>query len=213
VEGTGQAFKLVLNSLEDFGLLLETDTRLPSVSGLVAGEPVRGSWWAHPRSHEIFAALQSLADHKDVLIARLISGKVTLVHRKLWPNVLAVGSAREEWQLSGLSPPAQTLLKMIDEHGSQRSDRLDWPVKFKSVKLGDAAREIERRLLIHSEEFHSQSGAHAKVLETWEHWARRVALSARNLSPEQAKRNLERRLGNLNERFSASAWLPWQRTR
>ena len=39
--------------LKEHGLLLQTDVNLANVCALVAGAPLRGSWWAHPRSHEI----------------------------------------------------------------------------------------------------------------------------------------------------------------
>ena len=35
-------------TLAECGLLLESDAKLPSVAGLVACAPVRGSWWGHP---------------------------------------------------------------------------------------------------------------------------------------------------------------------
>jgi hypothetical protein len=206
-------FELVLKTLKDFGLLLETDARLPSVSGLIAGEPVRGSWWTHPRSHEIFAVLQQLADHKEVLITKLISGKVTLVHRKLWSYVLSIGTAREGWQVKGLSPSARVLLKMIDQHRESRSDRLAWPLKFKSVKPGPPIRELEIRLLIHTEEFHTESGAHAKLLETWECWAQRNRFTRKIREVAHAKQRLEEKLSVLNELFGAAAKLPWTRAR
>lgn len=205
----GPGFELVLSSLKEFGLLLETDTKLPSVAGQVAGEPIRGSWWAHPRSHQIFAVLQKVADHKDVLSARLISGKVTFVHRKLWPDILSVGTAREAWQLRGLTPAARMLLKMIDQHRELRSDQLEWPAKVKSVKPGQAARELEKRLLIHTREFHTESGGHAKLLETWGHWTTRLRFKRRVVEVANAKLRLEHRLSILNERFETSAALPW----
>src|ERR1700681_4423049 len=43
--------------LKNDGLLLKSDPRLPSVAGLVAGEAIRGSWWAHPAAHAIFQEL------------------------------------------------------------------------------------------------------------------------------------------------------------
>jgi hypothetical protein len=49
------------NNLETFGLLLKIDASLPNVCSIVVGEPVRGSWWSHPRSRDIFEALQALA--------------------------------------------------------------------------------------------------------------------------------------------------------
>jgi hypothetical protein len=58
---------------------------LPNVAEMVAGEPIRGSWWGHPASHAIFDALNSLAESPDVVRTRLVDGKVTLVHRRLWP--------------------------------------------------------------------------------------------------------------------------------
>ncbi len=206
-------FELVLKTLRDFGLLLEADANLPSVSGLIAGEPVRGSWWAHPRSHDIFVVLQHLADHKDVMTTKLLSGKVTFVHRKLWSAVLSVGTARERWQVHALPPSARVLLKMIDRHGELRSDQLEWPPKFKSVKPGQPLRELEKRLLIHTEEFHSESGAHAKRLETWECWAKRKSFSRKVPEVVNAKQILEERLSTLNELFGAAAELPWTRSR
>ena len=47
-------------ALEDAGILLVQDATLPSVTTLVAGGPVRGSWWAHEQSHSIFAVLEEL---------------------------------------------------------------------------------------------------------------------------------------------------------
>lgn len=202
-------FRIVLTKLKEFGLLLETDAKLPSVSGLVAGEPVRGSWWSHPRSHEIFSVLQQAVDHKDVLVTKLVSGKVTFVHRQLWPEVISIGSAREDWQMVGLSPPAEILLEQSDQIGSLATNEIKWPRPFKTLKPGDAVRELEKRLLIHSEEFHSDSGAHAKLVESWEHWSRRIGLKDERMKVENAKRNLNERIEALNGQFGASAKLPW----
>lgn len=206
-------FQIVLGSLKEFGLLLESDIRLPSVSGLVAGEPVRGSWWSHARAQQIFAVLQELADHKDVLLTKLVAGKVTFVHRKLWPDIVSIGQTREPWQIRKLSAAAQMLLDQIDQNGSLRTDALDWPQKFKAIKRGDTVRALEKLLLIHSEEFHTESGTHAKLIESWEHWTNRIRFKPKPVDVENAKRKLEKRIEALNERFGASAELPWQRTK
>ena len=203
--------ELALQTLKEFGWLLETDAKLPSVTGLVAREPLRGSWWAHPRGQEIFAVLQQVADHRDVIITRLISEKLTLVHRALWSDLLSIATAREGWQLRALSSEARMLLKMIDKSEQVRSDRLDWPAKYKSVKPGQAVLELEKRLLIHSEEFHAESGAHAKRLETWERWSKRVRFDHQIVEVSQAKRRLEQSVRNLNGRYGASGKLPWIR--
>jgi hypothetical protein len=58
---------------------------VPSVAEAVAGQPIVGSWWAHPRGKAIFAALSELDDSDEVRCFKLIDGKVTFVHRRVWP--------------------------------------------------------------------------------------------------------------------------------
>jgi hypothetical protein len=70
---------------------------VPSVAEAIAGEPVRGGWWSHPKSHEIFAVTQAIRDSDDVLVCRLINGKITFVHRRLWPALVrAAGRLRSD---------------------------------------------------------------------------------------------------------------------
>lgn len=57
----------------------------PSLAELVVGEPIHGSWWGHPRSHEIFEVINVARESSVVVATRLVGGKVTLVHRRLWP--------------------------------------------------------------------------------------------------------------------------------
>src|SRR5262249_60565142 len=57
---------------------------VPSLAEAIAGGPIRGSWWGHPRGQAIFAASTAVADHADVLVCRLVGGKGTYVHRRLW---------------------------------------------------------------------------------------------------------------------------------
>ncbi len=71
------------------GVVLESAAGpVPSVAAALAGEPIRGSWWAHPLSHEIFALTQGIRDRDDILVCRLVDGKVTFVHRRLWPALV-----------------------------------------------------------------------------------------------------------------------------
>lgn len=201
-------FNLALQTLRHLGLLLETDARLPSVASLIAGEPVSGSWWAHARSHEIFAALGQFDDHRDVTFTKLISGKVTLVHRKLWPELFAIGTARAPWQVQGLSRSAVTLLEMIDKQESLRTDAVAW-AKSAAAKAGEAARELEKKLLVHAGQIHTETGAHAKLLETWEAWAKRIKFKAAMMPAVDAQRKIEERVRKLNDQFGARARLPW----
>ena len=202
-----EALRRVLDALEASGLLLHADSALSSVTTLVAGEPIRGSWWGHPRGHAIFRALVALDDHPDVLAARLVSGKVTYVHRRLWPALAAVACAGEPWQTKGLSAAARALLARVRK-GRLRTDRLPkGRGRGASKATGEAAREVERRLLVRSEEVHTETGAHAKWLETWEEWARRAGLDAASMPVSRAKAELKNALRALDP--SGKARLPW----
>ena len=62
-----------------------------NLAELVAGERIRGSWWGHPPSQaRCFAAISILADSPDVVRTRLVNGKVTLVHRRVWSALVRV---------------------------------------------------------------------------------------------------------------------------
>ena len=56
----------------------------------VAGEAISGNWWSHPGSHKIFALTRAVRASEDVLICRLVDGKITYVHRRLWPALVCV---------------------------------------------------------------------------------------------------------------------------
>jgi hypothetical protein len=144
-----------------------------------------------------------------VIVTKLISGKVTYVHRKLWSAVLVLGTAGEPWQLEGLSFTARSFLDMVIEHGEWRTDDVPWLGGSKAVSPGEAARELERLVLVHSEEIHTRSGAHTKRLESWERWVERTGFQGENLTPAQAKEILEEVVTNLNKQFNGKGRLPW----
>ena len=145
------------SALQRYGLLLQQDKTLPSVAGIIAGEALRTSWWSHPKARAIFACLQELEDRDDVLVSRLIAGKVTYVHRKLWPAFLAVAMTAPR---DDLSAEARNLLARVEREGKTRSK-------------GKAVRELQERLLVAAQEVHTESGKHEIEIETWQSWAKR----------------------------------------
>jgi hypothetical protein len=58
---------------------------VPSVAEAIAGEPIVGSWWSHPKAQTIFDALVSIDDSDDIRCFKLVDGKITFVHRRAWP--------------------------------------------------------------------------------------------------------------------------------
>ena len=61
---------------------------VPRLSEVIAGEAIKGSWWAHPKSHQIFAIFRRLAESREILVCRVVDGKITFVHRRLWPALV-----------------------------------------------------------------------------------------------------------------------------
>jgi hypothetical protein len=57
----------------------------PSLVDFIAGEKIKGSWWGHEKGREIFRALTAVYESKDVVAAKLVDGKLTIVHRRMWP--------------------------------------------------------------------------------------------------------------------------------
>ena len=116
---------------------------VPSLAEAVAGGPIRGSWWGHPRGKEIFRAADAVSESPDVLVCKLVEGKVTYVHRRLWPALVRIsGRFRRAW-----------LAKIWEEHtpsGAHRSRRLSFPAWVPAAVKREAARltvaEAERRL-------------------------------------------------------------------
>jgi hypothetical protein len=71
------------------GIVLESaGGPVPNLAEAVAGSPIGGSWWGHPRGQDIYAATRAVRDSRDVLVFRLLGGKVTYIHRRLWPAVV-----------------------------------------------------------------------------------------------------------------------------
>ncbi len=198
----------VVKEFQRIGLLLESDPHLPSVVGIVAGGKVRGSWWGHPKGREIWRELRLLDDRGDVLVTRLVSGKVTFVHRRLWPDFLAIATSRETWQTRRLVGDARRLLRGVERAGTGRTDRAVSGSPLEG-KVGDAARELERRLLVHGEEVHTGTGAHAKVLTSWPIWLESMKLNPARKETDAAKARFEALLDSLNRDSGGNGSLPW----
>jgi hypothetical protein len=86
---------------------------VPRLSDAVAGESVRGSWWAHPRAKDIFDALQLACSSPEVLVCKLVGGKQTLVHRRLWPALVRCADGF----------PADRLAQVRQEHTASGEHR------------------------------------------------------------------------------------------
>ena len=111
----------VREALDRHGILPAHDATIPSVSNLVAGRPIRGSWWGDPAGRQIYLVLNTIGD--DVAWPKLLGGKVTLVHRRLWPSLAAVGEQEASWQYEGLGEIERAALQVVREAGQVKDRR------------------------------------------------------------------------------------------
>jgi hypothetical protein len=192
--------------LEREGLLIAHDTDVISAVTIIAGEPVRGSWWPHPKGGLIYDAFGALDE--DVAWPKLVKKKVTLVHRKLWPSLLVAGTSKAAWQTHKLKADAKWLLDQVFSKKSLRSDKLELPPG--SRKMGAVVTDLEQRLLVCTRSEHTEGGHHARFVETWALWREQVKLGKVELPTiDRALELLTAPVRKLTTQSSLEGWLPW----
>jgi hypothetical protein len=194
-ESTEDALRQAVDALERTGLLLMHDARKPSLTALVAGAPIKGSWWGHPAGKRIFQVASALEDGGRVLFVPLLSAKVTLVHRRLWPALVSVGESRASWQMDALAPRARELLLKVEEAGRLRA-------------TGPSSKALARALLVHAEQVHTAGGSHATELVSWA-TVREAREIVDRLDEDTGRRTLEEAAATMG----AALALPWARPR
>jgi hypothetical protein len=140
---------------------------------VVAGEPVRGSWWGHPSGKVIFRALETLREDRDVFLCKLLAGKQTYVHRRLWPALLRLQAEASLWPTP--SAPALQLLSRVEREGAVPA-------------TGPLRLQLERSLKVVARSEHTASGAHRVVLTPFQaHFSDAHRAAARRLTLTQAQ--------------------------
>jgi hypothetical protein len=88
-----------LGFVQEHGIVLESARGpVPSLADAVLGSTRRGSWWGHPGGKKFFALTRRIRANQNVLVCRLVEGKVTYAHRRVWPALARligrIGAAR-----------------------------------------------------------------------------------------------------------------------
>ena len=95
--------KQALRFVEANGIVLESGRGpVPNLARAIAGEAIRGTWWAHAKGHVIFLCSRAIRESKDILVCRLVGGKVTYVHRRLWPALVRLAGQFDASRLAAL---------------------------------------------------------------------------------------------------------------
>jgi hypothetical protein len=78
----------------------------PRLIEAILGEAISGNWWSHPQANAIFRVLSAVADDEQVLVCRLLAGRLTLVHRRLWPALVRLADRF----------PAERIARVEEQH-------------------------------------------------------------------------------------------------
>lgn len=155
----------IRKALDATGILMLTDPALPSLISLVAGEPVKGSWWGHPKGNLMYNLSNELMDTPDVLAVKLFNGKITYLQQVHWNALYALATSQSDWQMKKMTPDMLGLLKRVLSKQELQTD--DAGFTKTPTEIGKLATKLESRLLIFSENTHSSSGKHVRTLRTW----------------------------------------------
>ncbi|HEY6940191.1 hypothetical protein [Dokdonella sp.] len=103
--------------VERHGIVLEAARRgaIPSLADAVAGETLAGTWWAHAQGKRIFAATRAVRAAADVLVCRVVDGRVSFVHARLWPALVRLADRF----------PRERLARLREVHGDDGRHRVE----------------------------------------------------------------------------------------
>jgi hypothetical protein len=134
-----------LRFVEEHGVVLESarHARIPSLAEAVAGAPIRGSWWSHPKGKAIFAATRAAREAPDVLVCRIVQGRISFAHERVWPAIVKLASEF----------PRKDLARIRETHtesGAHRVENVAFPkwVPAKTSAKAERMSEADARAAI-----------------------------------------------------------------
>jgi hypothetical protein len=121
--------------VERHGIVLEAARRgaIPSLADAIAGESLAGNWWAHAQGKRIFAVTRAVREAADVLVCRVVDGKVSFVHARLWPALVRLAERF----------PRERLARLREVHGDDgrhRIEEIPFPDWFDAATLAAGRR-------------------------------------------------------------------------
>ena len=139
-----QAFSFVKTN----GIALESGRRsVPSLAETIAGIPIRGSWWKHPKANNIFLCSRAIRNSKNVLVCRLIAGKITYVHRRLWPALVRLAGQFDPDRIVAV----REVHTVSGKHKVEVTAYPKWvPPEVMSASTKLTAEEARKQLVTHS---------------------------------------------------------------
>jgi hypothetical protein len=184
--------------LARIGLLLEHDRLLPSVTTLVAGQPIAGSWWGHALGHRIYDLLGQLERGRRALCARSWKTQAHLRASAAARGILRADRTASSRGRDGAAASwPRGFSRSCAGAGAAQVGAAAVLALAPSKQLVAAARELEERCSLHGDSEHTASGKHEKTLETWSSWRTRHAVVVEVVEPSQARAALDEAVSRL----------------
>lgn len=128
--------------IKKHGIVLEAARgAVPTFVDFAARERIAGNWWSHPKGKEIFKLTREVRDSNNILVCKLVDGKVTYVDRRIWP-ALVVLSKRF---------PAANIAQIREEHttsGKHILKTVPFPTWVPKEIMIDAEKLTEREAML-----------------------------------------------------------------
>jgi hypothetical protein len=190
--------------LEADKILLLQDKSFPNIVSKIVGGKIVGSWWGHPLANPIYNGLGWLEHNRNVLVIKLLDGKVTYIHESLFSEIYSIVSETRNWQLKNLKPDDLKLFKYVSKKNKVPSDDPQLKNLVKDTKKSFAI--LENKLMLFCEEEHTESGKHIKIFMPW----KKSKIHCKNPTHYDLARNtVEKVIADLNKRSASKAKLPW----
>ena len=155
------------------GVVLESARGpVPSIAEAVAGSPIRGSWWRHPEGRAIFRVTRAVRDSTDILVCRLLGGRITCVHRRVWPAVVRLAAEIGPRRLD-------SIVEQHTESGAHRLVTIPFPEWVPKEAQAAAARLSDADARAQCEPWLTPTSRHAAASVRAKRVARRRARSSR----------------------------------
>lgn len=125
-----------LRFVERHGIVLESarHATVPSLAEAVAGEPIKGSWWSHPKGRAIFKVTRAVRESPRVLVCRVIDGKISFAHERVWPALVRLGDRIARTRLARER-------EVHTDSGAHRVEKIAFP-KWVPTATSAAARRL-----------------------------------------------------------------------
>lgn len=147
-----------LSFVERHGVVLESGRGcVPNLAEAIVGHPIARSWWGHPEGRAIFRLTRAVRDEPDILVCRLVDGKITYVHRRLWPVLVRLADRLGKKRLAAIR----------EEHtdsGAHRIREIPFPEwvpeavrnAARALSVEDAVESLGRKIV-------GERGSHARA--------------------------------------------------